>query len=303
MAESAGRSLLICPGQGAQKPGGVVALPAAARALFDRGSALIGIDLWEAGRDWPAERLAMPSVLQPLLVAWAVAEVQWARAERAGFPRIDMLLGHSSGQNSAMVLAGAVDFATGVRFARTRGAYLDDGCRTERSGLLALAGLDRTAAAALAEAAGAQIANYNGEDQVVLGGALPVLERAAALAQSRGIRAVILRVAGAFHTQIFREADARTEPIIAALALAEQFTPMIGNARGQWINDPAGLRAELSEQYTRPIEWVAALRTAYDSGVRRFVLTGPGNAMNGLLRRFAKTVDGEIEIVRLNQPV
>lgn len=300
MAETARRTALICPGQGAQKPGGVASLPGIARAVFDRGSALAGIDLWEAGRDWPAERLAMPSVLQPLLVVWAVAELERARAEQADFPHIDMVLGHSSGQNSAMVLAGAVDFASAVQFAHTRGEHLDAGCQAERSGLLALAGLDRTAAATLAKAAGAQVANYNGEDQVVLGGRLPVLERASALAEAQGIRAVLLRVAGAFHTAIFREADARTESSIAALTVAMPFTPLIGNAHGQWIRDATGLRAELSGQYTRPIEWVAALQTAYDAGVRRFVLTGPGNAMNGLLRRFVKTREGEIQIVRLN---
>ena len=144
MAETARRTALICPGQGAQKPGGVASLPGIARAVFDRGSALAGIDLWEAGRDWPAERLAMPSVLQPLLVVWAVAELERARAEQADFPHIDMVLGHSSGQNSAMVLAGAVDFASAVQFAHTRGEHLDAGCQAERSGLLALAGLDRT---------------------------------------------------------------------------------------------------------------------------------------------------------------
>ena len=127
-----------------------------------------------------------------------------------------------------------------------------------------------------------------------------MLERASALAEAQGIRAVLLRVAGAFHTAIFREADARTESSIAALTVAMPFTPLIGNAHGQWIRDATGLRAELSGQYTRPIEWVAALQTAYDAGVRRFVLTGPGNAMNGLLRRFVKTREGEIQIVRLN---
>ena len=142
MAES--RVALVCPGQGAQKPGGVASLPASARAVFDRASALIGVDLWEGGLRGTPERLALPSILQPFLVAWAVAEDEQARAHRADLPPVDYVMGHSSGQNSAMVLGGAVGFADGVRFAHERGQRLDEGCRAEATGLVAVAGLERS---------------------------------------------------------------------------------------------------------------------------------------------------------------
>jgi malonyl CoA-acyl carrier protein transacylase len=89
--------------------------------------------------------------------------------------------------------------------------------------------------------------------------------------------------------------------LIDALPLRDGFTPLIGNAHGQLIQTPAELRDELRGQYTRPIHWVAALQTAYDLGVRRFAVLGPGNAMAGLVRRFGTSVDQRPTIVRLNQ--
>ena len=299
MAEAAGGVALVCPGQGAQRMGGVRALPVAARAVFERASGLIGLDLWEAGLRGPAERLALPSVLQPFLVAWATADYARTRAERPDLPAPDYVMGHSSGENAALVLSGAVSFEAGVGFAYERGLLLEAGCRAERTGLIALAGAGRAEAEAIAAEAGLQRANHNAWDQYVLAGATAGLERARAVAASRGVKARILGVAGGFHTAYFREADEAAEPLIAALAIGEGFTPLIGNARGQVIGDAAGVRAELAGQYSRPVEWVAALEAAYAAGVRTFVVLGPGNAMHGLVRRFSATVAEPLRSLRL----
>ncbi len=292
---------LLCPGQGAQRPGGVAKLPSEARAVFERASALIEIDLWEAGLQWPAEALARPSVLQPLLVAWAVADYERGRHERPDLPAIDYVLGHSSGENSALVLSGAVSFDEGIRFAHERGQQQDVACDEGTHGLLALAGLSREDAERVAAETGMALANHNAEDQTVLGGNKRDFARATSLVEARGGQALVLRLAGAFHTESMRKADEMTEPLIAALEIRAGFTPLIGNARGQLILDAAGVREELSMQYTRPIEWVAALRTAYACGVRTFIVTGPGNAMLGLVRRFARTVPEKLTAIRLNQ--
>ncbi len=294
------RVALICPGQGSQVPGGVATLPDSARAVFARASAIVGEDLWEIGLRGEQDALALPSVLQPYLVAWAVADYERGRAERDDLPAIDYVLGHSSGENSAMVLSGAVTFEDGVRFAHERGRHLDAACASAETGLLALAGAEREAAEAIARDAGLELANQNGRDQFVFGGRRADVERAAALAEERGVAGVVLRVAAAFHTETFRPADEATEPLIAALPIADRFRSMIGNARGQLITDAAGLRDELSYQYTRPIEWVAALQTAYEAGVRTFVVTGPGNAMSGLVRRFGREVAETLRTIRLN---
>ena len=277
-------------------------LPAGARATFDRASAAIGLDLWEAGLTLDAEAIARPSVLQPLLVAWAVADYERAREEWEGLPRPDFVLGHSSGQNSALVLSGALPFEAAVRFAYQRGLHQDDACDRDAHGLLAVSGLQGEAVAALAGARGLVIANRNAADQFVLAGRDDAMAAALSDVTARGGRAVRLRLAGAFHSEHFRRADERSQALIDTLPIAEGFTPLIGNRAGQRIDDAAGLRAELSMQYTRPVAWTAALATAYREGVRTFAVTGPGNAMAGLVRRFGRTVEEPLRMMRLNAP-
>ena len=297
------RAALLCPGQGSQRPGAVASLDRDDRAVFDRASAAIGIDLWELGLSAPAAELAKPSVVQPLLVAWAQADRERAEREGRALLAFHLYLGHSSGQNSAAVLCGALSFADGVRFAYERGRLMDRDCEAAPNTLLALAGVGHRVAEEIAAAAGCTLANCNAADQFVVGGGVDAVGEAQRLAVARGVKAVALRVAGAFHTDYFRESDAAAEPLIEALSLRESFRPMIGNACGQLIETPAALRAELRGQYSRPVRWVDALQTAYDQGVRTVAVTGPGNALAGLLRRFALTVEEPLDIVRLNQPV
>ena len=265
-------SALVCPGQGAQRVGGVADLPTTARPVFVEASEIVGVDLWALGRDGPDEQLARPSLLQPFLVAWARAEIEAARDRAPELDAIAYLLGHSSGENSALFLSGAAQFADAVRFAQRCGANLEHACEQTPGGLLALAGADRATAEAIA---------------------------AAQLAAAREVEAVELRVAGAFHTPAFAQADAANASLIDDLALAEPFTPLIGNAAGQLITDAAAIRAELHNQYSRPIEWVSVLQTAYDRGVRTFVTLGPGNAMTGLVRRFARGAPQRVRFLRL----
>ena len=300
------QSALICPGQGAQRAGGLNDLPASARLCFDRASAVVGVDLWELGlseRTSAEQELQRPSRLQPYLVAWAVAEWEAARLRLASEPEIGWVTGHSSGLNSALVLSGAVTLDDALRFAFQCGLNMDQACDEFDGGLLALVGADRAQAQALAARFDAALANHNAPDQTVLGGSHSSLADAAQAidAPDGGPQTVQLRVAGAFHTDAFAASDERNRVYIDKLPIASEFTPLIGNCRGQLIRTPQELRAELRGQYGRPVEWLAALDTLYALGVRRFLTLGPGNAMAGLVRRFGKARPQRIRIVRLSQ--
>ena len=240
--------------------------------------------------------------MQPLLVAWAVADYERGKAGRSDLADPDFVLGHSSGENSALVLSGALSFESGVRFAYERGLLQDAACDAGSHGLLAVSGLTATAAEAVAAAQGLVVANYNAADQFVLAGDDAAAPAAVARIEAEGSVVIRLRLAGAFHSEAFRQADEASEALIAALPIADGFTPLIGNRAGQLIRDAAALREELSMQYTRPVAWTDALATAVRQGVRTFVVTGPGNPMAGLIRRFGRTTGERLRIVRLNAP-
>ena len=160
---------LICPGQGAQRVGGLADLPAAAQELFDAASVIAGVDLWKLGLDESREaeiELRRPSRLQPYLVCWAVAEWRAAQLDE----RVDFVTGHSSGLNAAMVLSGAVTLERGIRFAHACGREMDQACAAGAGGMMALVGASREQAEALAARTGAVLANHNASDQTVLGG-------------------------------------------------------------------------------------------------------------------------------------
>jgi malonyl CoA-acyl carrier protein transacylase len=150
---------------------------------------------------------------------------------------------------------------------------------------------------------GLVVANYNAADQFVLAGDDAAVDATVAQVEAQGGRGLRLRLAGAFHSEAFRWADEESEALIAALPIAERFTPLIGNRAGQLIGDAAAVRDELSMQFTRPVAWSEALTTAYAEGVRTFIVTGPGNPMAGLIRRFGKTTEERLQTVRLNAPV
>ena len=301
-------TVLICPGQGAQRAGGVTdlaasldQLPVEGRQAFRLASDIVDCDLWRLGlsTDHADEiKLRRPSLLQPFLVAWAVAE---HAAVRPRVGPLSYVTGHSSGINSAMALSGAITVESALRFAWQCGKSMDQDCLERPGGLLALVGAGRESAEALAAQSGASLANHNAPDQTVIGGTHESLARAIRIAPEHGGQPVELRVAGAFHTSSFERSDASNRPLIDTLEIAEDFTPIVGNHMGQTIESSEQLRDELRSQYVRPVEWQSVLKTLYAAGVRRYLTLGPGNVMAGLVRRYGKTLPERIQIQRTSQ--
>lgn len=301
-------TVLICPGQGAQRAGGVTdlaehidLLTREGQRAFRLASEICDRDLWKLGLSTdPDDELALrqPSLLQPYLVAWAVAE-HTRVAPQIG--PLSYVTGHSSGMNSAMAISGALALESTLRFSRECGLTMDRDCIDQPGGLLAMVGAGREAAETMAARSGASLANHNAPDQTVLGGSIPSLKLAAERAPEFHCQAVSLRVAGAFHTPAFKRSDRENRNFIDTLPITEDFTPIIGNRAGQVIETPEQLREELRSQYVRPVEWLSVLNTLSANGVQRYLTLGPGNVMGGLVRRYAKTLPQRIQIRRASQ--
>lgn len=289
------KSALLFPGQGAQRVGMGVAsaerCPAAA-ALFERASRVLGWDLLAACREGPSERLNRTDVSQPALLAASLADLEALRAaEPETVARAGAAAGLSLGEITALCFAGALRFEDAVRLVAERGAAMQAACDARPGGMLSLLGASEAAAAEVAAAAGAAgivvLANVNAADQTVLSGEAPALEAARREARARGIRAIPLRVAGAFHSPLMAGAAERLREVLREIPFSRPVLPVVSNVTAAFYGEGDDPRDLLARQVVSPVRWHPSMRLLVEGGFAAFREVGPGKVLTGLLRGFA----------------
>jgi [acyl-carrier-protein] S-malonyltransferase len=273
------------PGQGAQAVGMGRALAErfeTARRTFEEADDVLGYPLSRVCFEGPAERLTATDVCQPALVATSVAAARVAA--EAGL-RPGLVMGHSLGEYSALVAAGALAYADALRLVAERGAAMRDAGRASPGAMAALLGLSDDDARALAEEAGdAWPANYTCPGQVVVSGAEAGIDRLMALAADRGVRATRLQVDGAFHSPLMAPAAERLRPALEAWDPAPADPPFLSTTTCA-VEPPERVREVLLDQLTSPVCFGDAVGAALARGAERFVELGHGRVLSGLVRR------------------
>lgn len=283
----------MCPGQGAQKVGMGKDLAErfpAARAMFDRIDAALGVALSRLMWEGPEAELTLTHNAQPAILAHSAAV--WAVVgERLG-PTVRAAAGHSLGEYSAYLAVGAIAPEDAARLVRRRGELMHQAGTLRPGAMAAVLGLPTDQVeAACAEASSdnevAVAANLNAPDQTVLSGDPPAVARAGEACRSRGAKRVVpLKVSGAFHSPLMEPAVAGLSEALAAAAFAEPRVPVVANASAGPVRSAAEARRLLAEQLTAPVRWVECMRqaAAIAEGAT-FVEIGPGNVLCGLLKR------------------
>jgi [acyl-carrier-protein] S-malonyltransferase len=203
---------------------------------------------------------------------------------------VSFVAGHSLGEYSALVAAGALDFATGLQLVRRRGELM---AAAREGGMAAIIGLDEgplEEACREASAGGAPvvIANSNAPGQLVISGATAAIGRACALAQELGAkRALPLKVSAAFHSPLMRSAAEGLATTVREATIADARIPVISNVTAEPLIDAGAIRHELVAQVTAPVRWIASVRRMAAAGVNTFVEVGPGAVLTGLIKRIA----------------
>ncbi len=273
------------PGQGAQSVGmgqDLAATHEVARRTFEEADDVLGYALSEICFGGPAERLTATDVCQPALVATSVAAFRVAR--EAGLEP-GLVLGHSLGEYSALVAAGAMDYATALRIVAERGAAMREAGRAAPGGMAALLGPTDDEARALAEEAGeVWPANFNCPGQVVLSGSEAGIDRVVALAGERGVRVARLAVDGPFHSPLIAAAADRLRPALEAWDPVASRPPFLSTTTCA-LEPPERMREVLLDQLTSPVRFGDAVLAAVAQGADRFVELGPGRVLSGLVRR------------------
>jgi [acyl-carrier-protein] S-malonyltransferase len=275
----------------------------AARAIFEQADTTLGFALSQLCFEGPEAQLTATEYAQPALLtvstALLAALAEQTAAQGAAAIEPAYVAGHSLGEYSALVAAGALEFPTALKLVKRRGELM---AQADSGGMAAIIGLDEPTLEAICQEAstdGAQvvIANYNAPGQLVLSGATQAIEQAIALAKGRGAkRAMPLKVSAAFHSPLMRAAAEGLASSITAATIGDARVPVISNVQAQPIRTADEIRHELAEQVTSPVRWIASVRAMADAGVDTFIEIGPGSVLTGLIKRIAP----EARLVNLN---
>jgi [acyl-carrier-protein] S-malonyltransferase len=283
---------LVFPGQGSQSVGMLARLlaeqPAAAAAFAEADEAL-GYALADLVRDGPAEQLNRTEHTQPAMLAAGVAV--WRAWQARGGPRPAAMAGHSLGEYTALVCAGALDYAAALRIVRLRGEWMQQAVPTGEGAMAAILGLDDDAvraacAAAESEGGVVEAVNFNAPGQVVIAGDAAAVARAIEQAKAAGAkRAMALPVSVPSHCRLMNPVGERLAAALAEVALRPPEIPVYHNVDALPRQDVAAIRAALADQVRRPVRWVECVLGMRAAGVHTLVEAGPGRVLCGLARR------------------
>ncbi len=271
----------------------------AARSVFAAADAALGFSIADLCFNGPVEALTDTVNQQPALLTVSIAVWEALRQSEIANRKSEILVaGHSLGEYSALMAAGALDFADAVRLVRERGRLMKEAGEKTPGGMAAVLGLEDAALEAIcAEASqqagglGVVCANYNAPGQIVISGEKAALEVATALAKERGARRVIpLAVSIASHSPLMAEAAREFAKAVAATPFHAAAVPVIANVTARPIHTAAEIRDELVRQLTNPVRWRASVQTMIAQGVTSFYEIGPKDVLTGLIRRIDANV-------------
>ncbi len=293
---------LLFPGQGSQAVGMGKALcdaSPAARAVFDEADKALGFPLSRLCFEGPEEDLKLTANTQPAILTHSVAAFEDLRAR---FPeRLEgaaFAAGHSLGEYSANVAAGALAFGEAVRLVRERGRFMQEAVPAGVGAMAAIVGLapGEVEAACREAAQGESVspANYNSPEQTVIAGHAAAVARASEGCLARGAkRAIPLPVSAPFHCALMSPAREKMRPLLEKAAFAEARWPIVTNVDAAPEKAGAALRDALVRQIDSPVRWVETVQRLARDGVDRALEIGPGNVLAGLARRIEKGIKVE----------
>jgi [acyl-carrier-protein] S-malonyltransferase len=279
---------LLFAGQGAQCVGmgrDLAGQFSVAADLFRQADEILGRKLSEVAWNGPMEELTKTSNCQPALYVHSLASLSGLRELMGEFP-IGGTAGLSLGELTAHAAAGTFDFATGLKLVQKRGEFMDEACAITQGGMAAMIGGLENDVRRLAADEDVDIANINAPNQIVISGELANVETAVGVAKEYGIgRAMMLSVAGAYHSRLMESAYGKLEKVLADVPMQSPRFPVISNVTGDEVKTPEQIRETLRDQVTGTVRWTDCMQRLIDLGCDFFIELGPGNVLAALLKR------------------
>ncbi|MEJ2360643.1 MAG: ACP S-malonyltransferase [Gammaproteobacteria bacterium] len=286
----------VFPGQGSQSVGMMDGLAQAYPLIeetYAQASATLGYDLWQIVTAGPDEKLNTTDITQPAMLAAGVATWRVWQAQGGATPAV--MAGHSLGEYSALVCAGAMAFDDAVKLVAARGRYMQEAVPRGIGAMAAILGLDDATVITVCEEAAqdeiVQAVNFNSPGQVVVAGNKAAVERAAEIAKQKGAkRAVILPVSVPSHCLLMKPAADKLAEDLRQITINTPDIQVINNVDVSSPTDADGIRDALTRQLYQPVRWVESVQAMVTSGVDRMIECGPGKVLIGLNKRIDKTI-------------
>jgi len=287
----------VFPGQGSQAVGmlaNVAEQFPQIKATFDEASAVLGTDLWQLVQEGPAEVLNRTDMTQPALLAASVA--LWRVWSEQGGATPAFMSGHSLGEYSALVCAGALGFKDAVKLVNKRGLFMQAAVPAGEGAMAAIIGLDDTAIESACEQAAqgdvVSAVNYNSPGQVVIAGQTEAVNRAMVLCKEAGAkRALPLPVSVPSHCALMKPAAEQLAAELESIIISTPVIPVLQNVTAKVTTDPEAIKANLVQQLYRPVLWVDCVNSMASQGVGRMLECGPGKVLSGLNKRISRSLE------------
>ncbi len=294
---------LVFPGQGAQKVGmGKEFFDASpqARAVFAEADRVLGKELSKVIFEGPQELLTSTAYCQPAIMTFSIAAYEALRAHPK-FKSVEpkFAAGLSLGEYAALVAGGALSLEEGLKLVERRSAFMEEATKENKGAMAAVIGFPKDKLLAICQATGAEVANFNSPEQIVITGHAAKVAAASDQIKAAGAKTVIpLEVSGAFHSSLMRSAVEKFYSVLRYAEITAPQIPVITNVDAQIYNDPKDIRENLAKQITSSVHWDDSVRLMASQGVTTFLEIGPGKVLKGLMRK----IDPSLKVFNIETP-
>jgi [acyl-carrier-protein] S-malonyltransferase len=287
----------LFPGQGTQTVGmgrELFDASKAARAIFERADAALGWSLAQLCFEGPAEKLVLTANAQPAILTTSIAALAALREAWAELPAPAFAAGHSLGEYSALVAAGALELEAAVRLVHLRGRAMQEAVPEGAGTMAAIVGGDAAAVERLCRAAAegevVTPANFNAPGQIVIAGHTSAVERAMKLAPEHKLKGIPLKVSAPFHSPLMAPAARVLERALAEVAFQPPVFPVVSNVLAEPNSSAESVAKLLVQQVDAPVLWEQSIRHIAGAGVTQALEIGPGNVLAGMIKRIDKRI-------------
>ncbi len=287
----------LFPGQGAQSVGmgrELYEASAKAREIFRRADEALGYSISQLCFEGPDSELLLTRNTQPAILTVSIAALEALREADPALPLPAFVAGHSLGEYSALVAAGALELEDALRLVHLRGTAMQEAVPAGEGKMAAIMGGDAAAVTRLCERAAEgevlEPANFNAPGQVVIAGASAAIDRACLLAKDDSLKALPLKVSAPFHCSLMAPAARRVERALAQIRIQAPRVPVVANVDATPHFDSQGIAQRLVEQVDHAVLWEHSIRAMAQAGVDRALEIGPGKVLSGLMKRIDKSI-------------